>query len=161
MREWFESLEMREQLIVGAGTVVVALMLLWLMVWDPMARRSSQLDQSIAEHRELVAYLRNVTAEARALSAQRPAAGNRNRSLLSTVDSSSKQAGLGAHIKRIQPEGQTSVRLWIEDAPFEELARWLAQLETRNGITLDNGSLDQDERAGTVKARLTLVRSGS
>ena len=162
MREWFNNLDNREQAMVGGGTVLVALMFYWLLVWDPMARNRQDLNARIAESRELIAYLQQVGAEAQQYAGSAGSgAQDGNRSLLATVDSSSKQAGLGQYIKRIQPEGQRSVRLWIEGAPFEGLARWLAELRQTQSIVLDNGSLDGADRAGTVKARLTLVRSGS
>ncbi len=160
MREWFNNLEQREQLIVGAGAVVAALLIYWLLIWEPMARRAQDLKVGLVESRELIAYLQQVEVEARRLGRNRPAPKGSGRSLLSTVDSSSKQAGLGEYIKRIQPEGQDSVRLWIENAPFDALANWLLQMQSQHGIVLDNGSLDRSDRAGTVKARLTLKEQG-
>lgn len=159
MREWFNNLEQREQLIVGAGAVVAALLIYWLLIWEPMARHAAELRAGMAESRELIAYLQEAEVEARRLGRNRPAAAS-GRSLLSTVDSSSKKAGLSEYIKRIQPEGQDSVRLWIENAPFEPLANWLLQLQTQHGVILDNGSLDRADRAGAVKARLTLKGNG-
>lgn len=161
MREWFDNLEQREQLIVGVGAVVAALLFYWLLIWEPMARKAVELQAGIAENRELIAYLQEAEVEARRLGASRPASARASgRSLLSTVDSSSKQAGLGEYIKRIQPEGQDSVRLWIENAPFDPLANWLLQLQRQYGVILDNGSLDRADRAGAVKARLTLKGQG-
>ncbi len=159
MREWFDNLEQREQLIVGAGAVLAALLFYWLLIWEPMARHAAELRAGMAESRELIAYLQEAEVEARRLGRNRPAAAS-GRSLLSTVDSSSKKAGLSEYIKRIQPEGQDSVRLWIENAPFEPLANWLLQLQTQHGVILDNGSLDRADRAGAVKARLTLKGNG-
>ncbi len=159
MREWFDNLEQREQLIVGAGAVLAALLFYWLLIWEPMARHAAELRAGMAESRELIAYLQEAEVEARRLGRNRPAAAS-GRSLLSTVDSSSKKAGLSEYIKRIQPEGQDSVRLWIENAPFEPLANWLLQLQSQHGVILDNGSLDRADRAGAVKARLTLKGNG-
>ncbi len=161
MREWFDNLEQREQLIVGAGAVLAALLFYWLLIWEPMARHAAELRAGMAESRELIAYLQEAEVEARRLGRNRPAAASGSgRSLLSTVDSSSKKAGLSEYIKRIQPEGQDSVRLWIENAPFEPLANWLLQLQSQHGVILDNGSLDRADRAGAVKARLTLKGNG-
>lgn len=161
MREWYDSLEPREQLIVGIGALVAGLMLVFLIVWEPLAQRSARLDTEIANARELVVFMQRTEQEVRQLGRVAPGVAQANRSLLAIVDSSSKQTGMSALIKRIQPEGQTSVRLWIEDAPFDKLADWLHQLESQQQIKVDNGSLDRDEQSGTVKARLTLTRGAA
>ncbi len=162
MREWFNSLAPREQWMVGAAAVVAGVMLYFLLVWEPLSKSSQRLDADLVDAGDLLVYLQQVRAEVQQLGGSRPVAqASSGRSLLAEVDSSSKRSGLGPHIKRIQPEGQTSVRLWLEDAPFEPLAAWLHQLQSRQGIVLDAGSLDRDAKAGTVKARLTLKRSGT
>lgn len=162
MREWFQELAPREQLMVSIAGVVAAAMLFFLLVWEPLLEESSRLDTDILDARELVLFMQQASAEAKSLGggARRAPQANR-RSLLSEVDSSSKRSGMESSITRIQPEEQTRVRLWIEDARFDTLMAWLHQLQNRQGIVLENGSLDRDDKAGTVKARLTLMRAGT
>lgn len=162
MRQWFDNLAPREQWMVGAAAVILALMLYFLLLWEPLLKQSQRLDKDLSQARDLVAYMHQVEAEAKTLGGQsRGAPRSSGRSLLAEVDSSSKRSGLGPSIKRIQPEDQTRVRLWLEDARFEVLMNWLYQLQSAQGIVLENGSFDRDSNAGTVKARLTLIRSGA
>lgn len=162
MRQWFDNLAPREQWMVGAAAVILTLMLYFLLLWEPLLKQSQRLDDDLSQARELVAYMHQVEVEAKALGGQsRGAPRSSGRSLLAEVDSSSKRSGLGPSIKRIQPEDQTRVRLWLEDARFEVLMNWLYQLQSAQGIVLENGSFDRDNKAGTVKARLTLIRSGA
>ncbi|MGJ8669433.1 MAG: type II secretion system protein GspM [Oceanococcus sp.] len=158
MREWFSNLAPREQWMVGAAAVVLVLMIYFLMVWEPLSKTSARLDQDIVNARELVIYMQKARKDVAQLggsAARKPS--NNGRSLLAQVDSSGKRSGVANHIKRIQPEGQNQVRLWLEDAPFEALMNWLNQLQQKQGIVLENGSLDRDDKTGTVKARLTLM----
>lgn len=161
MREWFEKLAPREQWMVGAAAVLVLAMLYYLIVWEPLSKASQRLDADLLASQQLVSQMQQTRAEVASLGGSRAAAVQpSNRSLLSVVDSSGKRSGVAKNIKRIQPEGQSKVRLWLEDAPFEPLLAWLKQLESNQGIVLGNGSLDRDDRAGTVQARLTLTRQG-
>lgn len=160
MRDWYEKLEPRERVIVIAGAVVSALLFYFLVIWEPASARSERLRSDTQDIRELAEFLERAAVEAGQYgNVGQTAGGQRNRSLLAVVDGSAKQQGLNEWIKRIQPEGQTEVRLWIEGAPFEQLAMWLHQLDTRESIRVEDGSLDRDRKAGTVKARLTLKRS--
>ncbi|ORE86243.1 General secretion pathway M protein [Oceanococcus atlanticus] len=162
MREWFDNLAPRERWIVSAGGVVFALMMYFLLVWDPLSQKAARLHNDLADARDLVSFMQSTRQQVAQLGGQNAGAPQSSgRSLLSDVDSSSKRNGLGDKIKRIQPEGQTSVRVWIEGVPFEQLLRWMDQLQNQLGIVLSDGSLDRDDIAGTVKARLTLVRGGA
>lgn len=162
MREWFDNLAPRERWIVSAGAIVFVLMMYFLMIWDPLSQKSVRLHADLDEARELVTFMQSTRQQVAQLGGNSAGASRASgRSLLSDVDSSSKRSGLGDKIKRIQPEGQTSVRLWIEGVSFEQLLTWMNQLQSQMGIVLSDGSLDRDDLAGTVKARLTLVRGGA
>ena len=159
MREWYESLELREKWLVGAGAVFLGLMLYFLMIWEPLSQQSTRLEQEVQSSRELARFMQQAEQEVRQYGGQRrQAGGSSNRSLLAVVDTTGKQSGLGEAIKRIQPEGDTTVRLWLEGAAFEELVRWLNTLKQQHGVKLASGNIDRDERTGSVKARLSLER---
>jgi general secretion pathway protein M len=160
MREWYESLVPREQLMVGFGAVLAILMFYFLIFWEPLSQTRKALVADVAQQRELAVFMQQAEQEARQYAGSGAAIpADNNRSLLAIVDSSGKQAGMGPFIKRIQPEGETTVRLWIEDAPFEKLTAWLYQLQIQQGVNVDNGSLDRDSKVGVIKARLTVTRS--
>lgn len=159
MREWFENLAPRERWIVASGAVVLALMMYFLLLWDPLSQKAARLNVDLENARELVTFMQDARQQVAQLGGRNASAPTSSgRSLLSDVDSSSKRNGLEDKIKRIQPEGQTSVRLWIEGVPFEKLMNWMNHLQSQMGIVLSDGSLDRDDAAGTVKARLTLIR---
>lgn len=158
MREWFNQLAPREQWMVGSAAVVVGIMLYFLVVWEPLSKDAKRLNSDLGDARDLVVYMQQVRAEVAQLGGRSSAPQRSGRSLLAEVDSSGKRSGISQYVKRIQPDGQTRVRLWLEDAPFEPLTAWLYKLQSQQGITLENGSLDRDSKNGTVKARLTLTR---
>jgi type II secretory pathway component PulM len=80
------------------------------------------------------------------------------RSLLAIADQTGKQAGLSNAITRMQPEGDHIVRVWLEQADFAALVRWLGLLETTYGVAVVEAAIDREAQAGMVRARLGLVR---
>ena len=47
MRVWFEALDLREQYFVAVGAVVVAIALLYLIIWAPLDRKHAQLKEDV------------------------------------------------------------------------------------------------------------------
>ena len=60
----------------------------------------------------------------------------------------------------IAADADVEVRVWFEDVAFDNLARWMHELETRHGVRVTNADLERRAGAGLVNARLTLVRGG-
>ncbi|MEE2913434.1 MAG: type II secretion system protein GspM, partial [Pseudomonadota bacterium] len=56
---------------------------------------------------------------------------------------------------RLQPEGSDGVSVWFDDVAFNDLMRWLDS-QTRSGIGVKQMSVDREESAGTVNARVVL-----
>ena len=49
MRDWFESLESREKLFVGLGALIVAVTLLYGLVWAPLDKSHDTMATSVAD----------------------------------------------------------------------------------------------------------------
>ncbi len=159
MRAWFESLDLRERILVCVAAAVVGAALFYSLLWQPLHQRQLGLHEEIGQARELTVFVQRVAATARQSSAgnRRPSGGG-NRSLLSLVDETTKQRGLKDAVKRIQPEGDQLVRVWLEGAEFDAVVQWLNELSTRHGVAMDNGNLDREDQPGRIKARFTLQR---
>jgi general secretion pathway protein M len=76
------------------------------------------------------------------------------------VDRSTRERGLGTYLKRNQPEGANGIRLRLENAPFDDLTGWLADLQTRQGLTAVSVSFDPTGEPGRVNSNLVLERTG-
>lgn len=163
MRAWFDGLAPRERRVVLAGGTLLVVLLLWALVWAPFRDRYLALQDAVAGKQELAAWMSRTAARIQALEGDRAPlpAGDGNRSLLATVDQTSRQSGLGPHIKRIEPDGQGAVRLWLEEAPFDPMVRWLVALAEGHGIHARQAGVDARDAAGRVNARLTLERDAA
>ena len=73
------------------------------------------------------------------------------------ADSTARSNGLGAALKRVEPEGSRNVRVWLENASFDQVMKWLGTLNTTYGIRTDSASLERvADATGRVNARLSL-----
>lgn len=157
MKDWYIGLEPRERLLVAIGTAVVLLALVWALLINPVYSASAAAERRIETKRDTLAFLRSAAAEL--AGASDPAAGRPDlagQSLVVVIDRSARQAGLATALTNNQPIGEDGIRVRLENASFDALARWLGALNQGAGLAIESASLDRAPAAGRVNATLTL-----
>jgi len=162
MRAWLEGLAPRERLMVMAAAAVVALLLVYALIWAPLRGAYVDLRDNVAGQRDTAVWMQeNAQLLARLKGSSAPAQGLGGQSLLSLADSTARAGGLASALKRVEPEGGDSVKVWLEGASFDQLIQWLGSLAERYGISADTVSMERvADAAGRVNARLTLQAPG-
>jgi general secretion pathway protein M len=158
MKAWLESLAPRERLTVMAAAAVVVLLLLYSLVWSPLRGGYLELRDTVAVQRDTAVWMQESAQRlARLKRGGASSQGLGGQSLLSLTDSTARAGGLASALKRVEPEGANSVRVWLEGASFDQLIQWLGSLAERYGVSADTVSLERVADApGRVNARLTL-----
>ncbi len=62
MKDWFESLDLRERQFVSVGSVVVIIVLLYGLIWAPLDKKHSELQADIVKWQNATADLRPLRA---------------------------------------------------------------------------------------------------
>lgn len=161
MKAWYQSLNAREQRIVLFGAIALAIMLFYGLIWDPLSGGVQRLEADTRARSETLAWMEQSSAEVKRL---RGAGGQARQqrggeSLLTLVDRSAREGGLGGALQRVQPEQEGTVRIWLEAAAFDDMMHWLAQLERQNGVAVKSATVESAAASGRVSARLELVES--
>jgi general secretion pathway protein M len=158
MKDWFYGLEPRERMMVAIGSALLALLLLYSVIWEPIASRYTGLQESVQAQKETLAWMQQAAAEIKALqhSGAGPGRGLGGRSLLAVVDQSVRSGGLGGTIKRIEPDGTRGVKVWLEGVAFDPMILWLGSLSKTYQIETSIITLEP-VGDGRVNARLTLL----
>ena len=161
IRNWFEQLNSREKLVVSVGTVVVTVALIVSLGIRPLYVNSARAAERVANKAALLARLEQAAA--------RLGPGNRGsgtaiegagQSMVVVVDRSARSLGLGQYLTRNQPDGNTGIRIRFEGAPFDDLIAWIAEVQTRYGMTTVSANFDQSGAPGRVNCSLVLDRPG-
>jgi general secretion pathway protein M len=158
MKDWFFGLEQRERLMVGVGGVLLMWLLLYLMIWTPIADKYRGLKENVAAQQETLAWMQQAAAQIQTLrrSGGSAAKGLGGRSMLAVVDQSARSGGLATAIKRIEPDGSKGVKVWLEGAAFDPMILWLGKLSKNYRIEPSIITLEPIGN-GRVNARLTLL----
>lgn len=162
MKEWWQGLQLQERRTLSIGAGVLALLLIYFGVLEPLTSHFSNLEQSVAEQQKLRDWMTKSAAEVRRLQSQ---GGGRvasdGRSLLTLVDQTARAENLGPALRRVEPEGSDKVvRVTLEQAPFDDVIRWLQTIKQRNGVNVVSITFDKQPVSGMVNARMTLTGNG-
>lgn len=156
MKGWWAGLAPRERVILSAGSVVLALILIYLMIWEPVVSKREQARADISALSTDLAWMQQVASQVRRRAAQQgdqPAMGAAGGSVLTLVEVSSRAAGINEALERVQPEGQ-GARIWLTETGFDALLQWLGELEQRHGLQVSQLAVDAGNAPGMVTARI-------
>ena len=161
MKDWWDTLQAKEQLMTSLGAIVVVIAILYLVVWSPIAESRNNKIMRVESKRETLAWMSQKRLEVEHLKRINPNLFNQamgNRSLLAIVDTGAKQMGIRNSITRIAPNGEDKVQISLENTAFDQLIVLLGELERRNHIQVAGTSLNKSEQIGKVSGSVTLSR---
>lgn len=156
MKAWFESLATREQRMVAGGAVLVVVMLVWGLILAPLGSATDSTRARVEGKRTLLAFIQSAAGELATAGDAPVQAELSGESLVVVVDRSLRQAGLGQSLTRNQPVGEDGIRIRLENASFDSLAGWLADIHARSGMAIESASFDRAQAPGQVSASLVL-----
>lgn len=159
MKAWLDSLAPRERLMVIVAAIVLLLFLLYALIWSSIRSGYLELQETVAAQRDTAVWMQDSAQRLAQLKRSRgPAtAGLGGQSLLALADGTARSSGLGDALKRVEPEGRNSVKVWLDNASFDVLIGWLVSLTNKYAISVDTITLERvSDSAGRVNARLTL-----
>ncbi|MBK8307817.1 MAG: type II secretion system protein M [Gammaproteobacteria bacterium] len=149
---WYEQLSRRDRLALRGLCGFAAVVVLYSLLLQPLIGYSSRAQRRLLEEQELIAWLRANEPVAKAAAAASMA--GRDQPVASLVNSSAKANELT--IRRYEPAGDGSIRVWLEGAQFNSVVKWLYQLQSVHGIHAAEFSVERESEPGRVSARLTL-----
>lgn len=159
MKAWFAELQPRERMMVIAGAIALGILIFYAAVWDPLVSGASSKAAAAEEQQKLLQWMQKSAEEVKRLHPAGSAVAQLppGQSLLGVIDQTSKSATLGGAVKRVKPEGENKVSVWLEDASFDDTMQWLENLHRTFGVDVDNIVVDRKATPGKVDARIELT----
>lgn len=158
IRTWFDSMAPRERVLVGSAAVLTLVAIVVIGLLRPLAASRAIAAEAVESKRAVLADIERVAAR---FGPNAPAgtAAPTTESLVVLIDRSTRARGLGTYLRRNEPDGEASIRLRFENAPFDELVAWLGELQASHAIGVMAASADAAQDAGRVNANLQLSRT--
>lgn len=159
LREWFDKLAPRERWLVLAAAAFAAFALVYALGVQPLYSARDRAALAVEQQRSLLADIEQVARRFGPQGNNNPAVPS-GESLVVLIDRSTRERGLGAYLKRNQPEGADGVRIRLENVPFDDLAAWLAGVQATQGLAPVSASFDPTDEPGRVNSNLVLELTG-
>ncbi|MDH5230752.1 MAG: type II secretion system protein M [Gammaproteobacteria bacterium] len=153
---WMQ-LQPRERIMLSVGAVFLAITIIYAGVWQPIHNNVADLQESIEREKKFIDWAKQTSQEVRILQRNTGRSiNNSGQSLLALIDSTARRSQLGDAVRRVEPEGTNKVRVWFEQASFDDLIRWVAQIETQYSFSVASAVIDKEAASGRVSARLII-----
>ena len=146
----------REQTMIFAGTILIILYVLWLILVAPLQhKRDRLLDNNLATEQTL-GRVQLLVRQMENLSQQSAQAGSEGDNISGVIDSSLRENGLA--MSNFTPSGGGEVRVRIDRAGSESLLQWLYDLETKHHIGIRELNITASNDPGQVAVTLRLIK---
>jgi type II secretory pathway component PulM len=151
----WDGLQSREQHILRFSAVLVALLLFYLLIIDPVYSGRDDAEQRLRSAQEAFSVAQRQALDLKAASSNRetPASG----SLLTQVESSAQQQGLRNALQRLQPSGDDQIQVSLEGASYTQLIQWLSSLH-QSGVRAQRVDIQLDRASDLLGVQLVLAR---
>jgi type II secretory pathway component PulM len=157
MKEWFSQLTQRDQVSLLALALALGLYLLYMMVWSPLDEGREQLalqNAAIAQSQLRVDAMVSELLQIRKSGASTSA----KRNLLSVINQSTSRLQLP--VIRLQPNSRGEIQVRLENASFDDVLKWLHQMEYKEGLLVREVSLTQTGTSGRVNVTVRIAEAG-
>jgi general secretion pathway protein M len=158
LRNWLDQLEPRERLLVLLASALMVLAIIVIGGLRPLLASADRNAQRVDDQQQLLTEIEQVAARLGPQRGGNVAAADGD-SLVLVVDRSTRARNLGGYLKRNQPDGDATIRLRFERAPFDDLVAWLGELQNQYSISVVSANIDASNETGRVNCNLILSRA--
>jgi len=157
VKEWFSQLNQREQLSLLLLSSALLLYLLYILVLSPL---ESQREQLIAQNSAVTESQGRVDAMVSQLLQLRQggAKAGAKRNLTSVINQSTTRLQLP--VMRLQPNSRGEIQVRIENASFNDVLKWLNEMEYTESLLVREVSVTPAASAGRVNITVRIAEAG-
>jgi general secretion pathway protein M len=153
LKSLLEGRSERDQHILIGGTVIVLMLLLWLLIWQPLLTASSSAESKLEQRRKAYVWMQEAASQinsARGSGAQR---GNSGVSPQQQITGAA--SALGININRIEPQSTGRYSVWVASTEYNSAVRFIESL-TVNGMQLHSVNMSLLDLPGMVSLRVSV-----
>lgn len=157
IKPWWSDLAERERHVIFYGGIVLAIFLVYLLIWSPLTDAVAKQKESVRSQRTALHYLQGAAVEVQTLRAQGiGVAPARHANILTVAEQTVSENQLQASLKQVQQPQPNEVQLTFQAVPFDQLLNWLQHLVMTQGFSVTEFTAKRSGTAGIATVSLTL-----
>ncbi len=147
-RSWYEIRSPRDRKALQLLAAALFVGLIYFLIWEPVTQWSESQKEDYLYQEEINTWLHSNLSKARDLQKNQQVVSAR-RELSSIATSVAQQTDIT--LGRVQPD-RKGLSVWIEDAAYQKLLKWLVLLQTKHGVAVQQIRIDKLKEEGRVKS---------
>ena len=160
LRQFWMERPARERVLLAGGALAVALVVLYLFLWQPGLAAASRLAATLPKLRAQVELMRAQQAELAVLrknAGTLAQSGERGGDLKMLLQSSVARAPFQKSVQRIDASSAERATLMVAAAGFDEWLRWALEAQRETGARLERCKITALPEPGMVRAEATFA----
>ena len=155
LKSHWDGLQTREQQILRHSAVILALLLFYLLIIDPIYSSRDDAEQRLQSTQQAFSVVQQQALDLKA-SSSGPGISVSG-SLLTQVERSAQKEGLRSALKRLQPSGNNQIQVSLEGASYQQVMQWLSNLRLQ-GVRAQRVDIQVDRKSDLLGVQLLLTR---
>ncbi len=145
----YKQLTEREQILVMVSAVVIVIGAFYWIVWSPLNSSLEDSRKAVISKTADLAWVKKNALRAMQLKKSSGKAAAFSGSLPQAVNQTAGRVQIA--ISRMQPQGE-ELKVWVDEAPFNDVLSWLQALE-RRGVKILDMDVAKGDSPGMIKVR--------
>jgi len=158
LQKQYEMLPPRDRQVLTIFGIILSIFIIYYAMWVPAHDYMKNAQRDVEQNEKLLALVKQNTVVLSSLAKGQSSAGTgkvlTSQQLVSSVTNMAKRSGVA--LKRFEPSGDKKIKVWVDNASFDKMMTWLASMKKTLNVTVEQISIEKDDTAGLVSARLTL-----
>ena len=154
-------LSSREKTLVSVATVAVILMLFWLLILNPILSKHEKLSKLTADKQTELRIMQRQSVLVKQL--QQQSRGLTSKKIRGNPQQLIEQAlqtwRLKPALQRMQSQGAKKISLSLKNAEADKVMRFIADLESKYGLSSIAMVIAKSNKVGMINVRLTLEKT--
>ena len=155
IKEWFSSLDVKDQKITLAGAAIFVVLMGYLLVVSPINESVNSLrndvtakQKTVSWMKEKVSLIRSNKGSSRQSSSSLP--------LTSIVNSTTKKYNLP--VSRRDSKSPNEMQVWFDNVSFDSFIGWVSEVKKRYGVTIVSVNIRSRDEAGITSINVKLLK---
>lgn len=159
MLDYLKSINRSERTALIIGAVFVSCFLIYLIIFAPLHNSINNKQNILEDKIQTLNWMQQASREYLQLRKTKPQQSTKysNESLLTIIDRTTEKLRVRSFIRRIDPEGENRVQIWLERINFDDLIQLLNILQRNHNIGVENISVNRQSDQALVDARVTVI----
>lgn len=157
MKDWWQGLSSRERTLLSSLSGALALLILYFIIWTPIANSVNSLKKNVTNNRALVTWMQKATQALKANTTDRTRKTVNPAQRLAVIQQALTTTNFNKKVAQLAQTEKNNVRIVITSASFDTLTTWLTTLWLNDGIAVNALTIKRLNNQGLVSANIVLT----